>query len=62
VRADGAGGGSRCTRGGRVHARECGADEGARKVLKMVDALEEDDDVQDVVFDVEIPEAVLAEQ
>jgi transcriptional/translational regulatory protein YebC/TACO1 len=37
-------------------------DEGARKVLKMVDALEEDDDVQDVVFDVEIPEAVLAEQ
>ncbi|MEI6688945.1 MAG: YebC/PmpR family DNA-binding transcriptional regulator [Thermoleophilia bacterium] len=37
-------------------------EEGARKVLKMVDALEEDDDVQDVVFDVEIPEAVLAEQ
>jgi transcriptional/translational regulatory protein YebC/TACO1 len=31
-------------------------------VLKMVDALEEDDDVQEVVFDVEIPEAVLAEQ
>ena len=37
-------------------------EEGARKVLKMVDALEEDDDVQEVVFDVEIPEAVLAEQ
>ncbi len=37
-------------------------EEGARSVLKMVDALEEDDDVQEVFFDVEIPEAVLAEQ
>ena len=37
-------------------------DEGSRKVLKMVDALEDDDDVQEVFFDVEITEAVLAEQ
>ena len=37
-------------------------DDDARKVLRLVDALEDDDDVQDVVFDVEIPEAVLAEQ
>lgn len=37
-------------------------EEGARKLLKMVDALEDDDDVQEVVFDVEIPDAVLAEQ
>ncbi len=37
-------------------------DEGARKVLKMVDVLDDDDDVQEVFFDVEIPEAVLAEQ
>jgi len=37
-------------------------DEGARKVLKMVDVLDDDDDVQEVFFDVEIPAAVLAEQ
>ena len=37
-------------------------DEGSRKVLKMVDLLEDDDDVQEVFFDVEITEAVLAEQ
>ena len=37
-------------------------DEEARKLLKLVDALEDDDDVQDVVFDAEIPDAVLAEQ
>lgn len=37
-------------------------DDDARKLLKMVDALEEDDDVQDVVFDVDIPDAVLDEQ
>jgi YebC/PmpR family DNA-binding regulatory protein len=37
-------------------------DEGSRKVLKMVDSLEDDDDVQEVFFDVEITEAVLAEQ
>jgi YebC/PmpR family DNA-binding regulatory protein len=37
-------------------------DDGARKLLKMVDALEDDDDVQEVVFDVDIPDAVLAEQ
>lgn len=37
-------------------------DEEARKLLRLVDALEDDDDVQDVVFDVEIPDAVLAEQ
>jgi YebC/PmpR family DNA-binding regulatory protein len=37
-------------------------DEGSRKVLKMVDSLEDDDDVQEVFFDVEISEAVLAEQ
>jgi len=37
-------------------------EDGARKVLKMVDSLEEDDDVQEVYFDVEIPDAVLAEQ
>lgn len=37
-------------------------DEGSRKVLKMVDSLEDDDDVQEVFFDVEITETVLAEQ
>ena len=37
-------------------------DEGSRKVLKMVDLLEDDDDVQEVFFDVEVTEAVLAEQ
>ena len=42
-------------------AAEIGDDD-ARKLLKLVDALEDDDDVQEVVFDVEIPEAVLAEQ
>ena len=42
-------------------AAEIGEDD-ARKLLRLVDALEDDDDVQDVVFDVEIPEAVLAEQ
>ena len=42
-------------------AAEIGEDD-ARKLLKLVDTLEDDDDVQEVVFDVEIPEAVLAEQ
>jgi YebC/PmpR family DNA-binding regulatory protein len=37
-------------------------DDDARRLLKMVDALEDDDDVQDVVFDVDIPDAVLDEQ
>ncbi len=36
--------------------------EEARRLLKLVDALEDDDDVQDVVFDAEIPDDVLAEQ
>ena len=36
-------------------------DDGARKVLRMVDLLDEDDDVQEVFFDVEISEAVMAE-
>jgi len=40
---------------------EVDADE-ARRLLKLVDALEDDDDVQDVVFDAEIPDDVLAEQ
>jgi transcriptional/translational regulatory protein YebC/TACO1 len=37
-------------------------DDDARRLLKMVDALEDDDDVQDVVVDVDIPDAVLDEQ
>ena len=36
-------------------------EETARKLLRLVDALEEDDDVQEVYFNFEIPEAVLAE-
>jgi YebC/PmpR family DNA-binding regulatory protein len=34
-------------------------DETARKLLRMVDLLEDDDDVQDVYFNFEIPEGVL---
>src|SRR5215210_950064 len=34
-------------------------DDTARRLLKMVDVLEDDDDVQDVYFNFEIPEAVL---
>ncbi len=37
-------------------------DEGGRKVLRMVDLLEDDDDVQEVYFDVELSDAVLDEQ
>ena len=36
--------------------------DGARRLLKLVDALEDDDDVQDVYFNFEIPDEVLAEQ
>ena len=36
-------------------------EETARKLLRLVDALEEDDDVQEVFFNFEIPEALLAE-
>jgi transcriptional/translational regulatory protein YebC/TACO1 len=35
--------------------------EQARSLLKLVDALEENDDVQDVFFNFDIPEAVLEE-
>src|ERR1700682_1231810 len=35
--------------------------DGARKVLKLVDALEDSDDVQDVYTNVDIPDEVLAE-
>ena len=34
--------------------------EGARKVLKLVDALEDSDDVQDVYTNVDIPDDVAA--
>ena len=34
--------------------------EGARKVLKLIDALEDSDDVQDVYTNVDIPEDVAA--
>jgi YebC/PmpR family DNA-binding regulatory protein len=36
--------------------------DGARRLLKLVDALEDDDDVQDVYFNFEIPDEVMAEQ
>ncbi len=36
--------------------------DGARKLLRLVDLLEDDDDVQDVYFNFEIPDEVLAEQ
>ena len=36
-------------------------EETARKLLRLVDALEDDDDVQEVFFNFEIPEALLAE-
>jgi transcriptional/translational regulatory protein YebC/TACO1 len=36
-------------------------DETARKLLRLVDNLEDDDDVQEVFFNFEIPEALLAE-
>lgn len=35
--------------------------EGARKVMKLIDALEDCDDVQDVYSNVDIPDEVLAE-
>ena len=35
--------------------------EGARKVLKLIDALEESDDVQDVYSNVDIPDDVAAQ-
>jgi transcriptional/translational regulatory protein YebC/TACO1 len=35
--------------------------DGARKVFKLVDALEDSDDVQDVYTNVDIPDEVLAE-
>jgi transcriptional/translational regulatory protein YebC/TACO1 len=34
--------------------------EGARKVLKLVDALEDSDDVQDVYTNIDIPDDVAA--
>ena len=36
-------------------------EETARKLLRLADALEEDDDVQEVFFNFEIPEALLDE-
>jgi len=36
-------------------------EETARKLMRLVDGLEEDDDVQEVFFNFEIPEALLAE-
>jgi YebC/PmpR family DNA-binding regulatory protein len=36
-------------------------EETARKLMRLVDALEDDDDVQEVFFNFEIPEALLAE-
>ena len=35
--------------------------EGARKALKVIDALEDCDDVQNVYSNLDIPEAVMAE-
>ena len=35
--------------------------DGARKVIKLIDALEESDDVQDVYTNVDIPDEVAAE-
>ena len=36
-------------------------EETARKLLRLADTLEDDDDVQEVFFNFEIPEALLAE-
>jgi transcriptional/translational regulatory protein YebC/TACO1 len=36
-------------------------EETARKLMRLVDALEDDDDVQEVFFNFEIPEALLTE-
>ena len=36
-------------------------EETARKLMRLVDGLEDDDDVQEVFFNFEIPEALLAE-
>ena len=35
--------------------------EGARKVLKLIDALDDSDDVQDVVTNMDIPDDVAAQ-
>jgi transcriptional/translational regulatory protein YebC/TACO1 len=35
--------------------------DGARKVMRLVDALEDSDDVQNVFSNVDIPDSVLAE-
>ena len=37
-------------------------DDTARKLLRLVDTLEDDDDVQEVFFNFEVPEALLEEE